>query len=149
MGSQNCTKNNNDSEKLREFRVIRNQVDRWIRSSNVLTIAQDLVNLLIVRMTKMVLIVALKIVMTTIMIKIMVLIPIISILFTIGVLLLIKKMWSTVINLSNQSKQNPPRMIIYQNNKITSIKKISNITNKFFIEKVIDLRNKFTHLFIL
>ena len=51
-------------------------------------------------------------------------------------------MWSTVNNLSNKSKQNPPRMIIYQNNKIISIKKISYIANKFVIEKVIDLRYK-------
>ena len=35
-------------------------------------------------------------------------------------------------------------MIIYQNNKITSFKKISSIANKFFLEKVIDLRNKLT-----
>ena len=53
-------------------------------------------------------------------------------------------MWSTVKSLSNKSKQTPHRMIIFQNNKITSIKKISKITNRFFIEKVINLRNIFT-----
>ena len=55
-----------------------------------------------------------------------------------------KKMWSTVKNMCNKNKQTPPRMIIHENNKVTSIKTISNIAKKFYIEKVVTLRNKFT-----
>ena len=35
-------------------------------------------------------------------------------------------------------------MIIYQNTKITSTKKIANIANQFFMDKILKLRSKFT-----
>ena len=45
-------------------------------------------------------------------------------------------MWETFKNLTNSSKQVPPRVILYNGNMVTSIKKIVNIANEFFIEKI-------------
>ena len=54
-----------------------------------------------------------------------------------------KVMWGTFKNLTNTSKQAPPRVIIYNGNLVTSVKKIVNIANEFFVEKVRKIRESF------
>ena len=53
-------------------------------------------------------------------------------------------MWSTVKNLCDKNKIIPPRMIIFNNIKVTSTKKIANIANQYFLDKITNLRKKFT-----
>ena len=48
-----------------------------------------------------------------------------------------KKMWNTVKNLSNKNKQTPPRCTVFENQKVTSLKNIANISNQFFIDKIL------------
>ena len=45
-------------------------------------------------------------------------------------------MWDNVKKLSDNYKQIPPRTIIFDNEKITSFKRITNIANSYFIEKI-------------
>ena len=52
-------------------------------------------------------------------------------------------MWGTFKNLTNTSKQAPPRVIIYNGNLVTSVKKIVNIANEFFVEKIRKIRESF------
>ena len=52
-------------------------------------------------------------------------------------------MWGTFKNLTNTNKQVPPRVILYNGNLVTSIKKIVNIANEFFIEKISKIRESF------
>ena len=47
-----------------------------------------------------------------------------------------KSMWETFKKLTNSSKQVPPRVISHNGKMVTSIKKIVNIANEFFIEKI-------------
>ena len=54
-----------------------------------------------------------------------------------------KKMWNTVKNLSQKNKQTPPRCIVFDNQKVTSLKNIANISNQFFIDKILKLRGQF------
>ena len=35
-------------------------------------------------------------------------------------------------------------MLVHEGNKITSLKTIANISNKYFVDKIIKLRNEFT-----
>ena len=42
-----------------------------------------------------------------------------------------KIMWETFKKFTNSSKQVPPRVILYNGNMVTSIKKIVNIANEF------------------
>ena len=46
-----------------------------------------------------------------------------------------KIMWETFKNLTNSRKQVPPRVILYNGNMVTSIKKIVNIANEFLLKK--------------
>ena len=55
-----------------------------------------------------------------------------------------KIMWETFKNLTNSNKQVPPRVISYNGNMVTSIKKIVNIANEFFIEKIQKIRESFS-----
>ena len=55
-------------------------------------------------------------------------------------------MWQNVKNLSDTKKSGTPQMISHDNKIITSPKVIANIANKFYIDKIINLRNKFTNL---
>ena len=55
-------------------------------------------------------------------------------------------MWQNVKNLSNNKKSGTPQMISHNNKIITSPKAIANIANKFYIDKIINLKNKFTNL---
>merc|ERR1712240_51393 len=54
-----------------------------------------------------------------------------------------KIMWSTFKNLTNTNKQVPPRGILHNGNLVTSVKKIVNIANEFFIEKIHKIRESF------
>ena len=54
-----------------------------------------------------------------------------------------KEMWKTFKELSNTSTQVPPRLILHDGKLVTSIKKIVNIANNFFIEKIQKIRNSF------
>ena len=54
-------------------------------------------------------------------------------------------MWNNVKQLTEKLKQIPPRIISYNNRVITSIREITNIANKFFIDKINKIRSKFTH----
>ena len=47
-----------------------------------------------------------------------------------------KIMWGTFKNLTNSNKQVPPRVILHDGNLVTSVKKIVNIANQFFVDKV-------------
>ena len=55
-----------------------------------------------------------------------------------------KQMWQTVKTLTNNNKQNPPRIISYNNIVITKLKEICNIANNYFIQKINNIRDKFT-----
>ena len=55
-------------------------------------------------------------------------------------------MWQNVKNLSDTKKSGTPQMVSHDNKIITSPKVIANIANKFYIDKIINLRNKFTNL---
>ena len=52
-------------------------------------------------------------------------------------------MWGTFKDLSNTNKQIPPRLILHNGNLVTSIKKIVNIANDFFIDKICKIRESF------
>ena len=54
-----------------------------------------------------------------------------------------KIMWGTFKNLTNTNKQVPPRVILHNGNLVTSLKKIVNIANEFFIEKISKIRESF------
>ena len=56
-------------------------------------------------------------------------------------------MWRTVADLTNKSKQKPPRLILCDNTMTTSLKKISNYANNHFINKIAKLRESFTNNF--
>ena len=45
--------------------------------------------------------------------------------------------------LTNTNKQVPPRVILHTGNLVTSVKKIVNIANEFFIEKIRKIRESF------
>ena len=53
-------------------------------------------------------------------------------------------MWNNVKSLSQKNKQTPPRCIVFDNQKVTSLKNIANISNQFFIDKILKLRGQFT-----
>ena len=55
-----------------------------------------------------------------------------------------KVMWDTFKNLTNSNIQVPPRVITYNGNMVTSVKKIVNIANKFFIDKIQKIRESFS-----
>lgn len=55
-----------------------------------------------------------------------------------------KQMWKTFKNLTNTDKQTLPRAISFGGNTITSLKTISNIANDHFINKIGNVRDKFT-----
>ena len=52
-------------------------------------------------------------------------------------------MWGTFKDLTNTNKQVPPRIILHDGNLVTSIKKIVNIANEFFVEKIWKIRESF------
>ena len=52
-------------------------------------------------------------------------------------------MWDTFKKLTNSSKQVPPRVISHKGNMVTSLNKIVNIANTFFIEKIKKIRESF------
>ena len=52
-------------------------------------------------------------------------------------------MWDTFKKLTNSSKQVPPRVISHKENMVTSLNKIVNIANTFFIEKISKIRDSF------
>ena len=54
-----------------------------------------------------------------------------------------KIMWGTFKNLTNTNKQVPPRVILHNGNLVTSVKKIVNIANEFFIDKISKIRESF------
>ena len=54
-----------------------------------------------------------------------------------------KVMWETFKKLTNSSKQVPPRVIVYDGNMVTSLKKIVNIANEFFLDKIQKIRDSF------
>ena len=54
-----------------------------------------------------------------------------------------KIMWGTFKDLTNMNKQLPPRIILHDGNLVTSIKKIVNIANEFFVEKIRKIRESF------
>ena len=54
-----------------------------------------------------------------------------------------KSMWETFKKFTNSGKQVPPRVISHNVNMVTSIKKIVNIANEFFIEKIKKIRDSF------
>ena len=56
----------------------------------------------------------------------------------------INNLWTTVKELTNTSTKTPPRHIIHENSIITSIRKIANIANQHFINKIKTIRSKFT-----
>ena len=47
--------------------------------------------------------------------------------------------------MTNTNTKTPPRNIIHETMSITSIRKIANIANKHFINKINNIRSKFTH----
>ena len=52
------------------------------------------------------------------------------------------KMWNTVKEITNNNKKQPPRVISYKNEIVTSIKKIADIYNDHFITKINTIRSK-------
>ena len=54
-----------------------------------------------------------------------------------------KEMWKTFKELSNTNTQVPPRLILHDGNLVTSVKKIVNIANNFFIDKIQKIRDSF------
>merc|ERR1712240_204076 len=54
-----------------------------------------------------------------------------------------KIMWGTFKDLTNTNKQVPPRVISHNGNLVTSVKKIVNIANEYFIEKICKIRESF------
>ena len=52
-------------------------------------------------------------------------------------------MWDTFKKLTNSSKQVPPRVISHEGNMVTSLKKIVNVGNVFFLEKIQKIRESF------
>ena len=55
----------------------------------------------------------------------------------------IKEMWGDVKKLTNKTKKITPRIITFNNKVLTSIKKITNIANEYYKEKITKIRNKF------
>ena len=55
-----------------------------------------------------------------------------------------RKMWQNVKKLTNKCRQIPPRIIKHNDNVMTSIRKITNIANKYFKYKILNIRSKFT-----
>ena len=55
-----------------------------------------------------------------------------------------RQMWAAVKNLTNTNKNQPPRMIINNGDKVTSLKKISSIANEHFINKINKIREGFS-----
>merc|ERR1712240_2833 len=51
-----------------------------------------------------------------------------------------KIMWGTLKNLTNTNKQVPPRVILHNRNLVTSVEKIVNIANEYFVEKISKIR---------
>ena len=56
-----------------------------------------------------------------------------------------KTMWKNIKNLTDNNKQTPPRVLAEGGKLITSIKQICNIANKHYINKITNIRNKFTN----
>ena len=54
-----------------------------------------------------------------------------------------KVMWRTFKDLSNTNNQTPPRIIVHDGNLVTSVRKIVNIANDFFIDKIRKIRESF------
>ena len=54
-----------------------------------------------------------------------------------------KVMWRTFKDLTNNNNQIPPRLILHEGNLVTSVRKIVNIANNFFIEKIRKIRESF------
>ena len=52
-------------------------------------------------------------------------------------------MWNTVKQITGNNKNKPPRMIVHKNEKVTSLKRIANIANNFYITKIQNLSKKF------
>ena len=46
-----------------------------------------------------------------------------------------RKMWGTVKELTNSSKQVPPRSLSVDGHMVTSLKKICNVANNFYVKK--------------
>merc|ERR1712240_255243 len=55
-----------------------------------------------------------------------------------------RKMWKTVQDLVGKQKQVPPRNLVINGKSTTSLKKICNYLNNFFIEKVNKIRENFS-----
>merc|ERR1711867_431512 len=56
-----------------------------------------------------------------------------------------KKMWSMVKKLSGKLSIQPPRKLVIEGKLITSVKSIANHINKFFVNKIVKIRNNFGH----
>ena len=54
-------------------------------------------------------------------------------------------MWKNIKNLTDNNKQTPPRVLAEGGKLITSIKQICNIANKHYINKITNIRIKFTN----
>ena len=54
-----------------------------------------------------------------------------------------KKMWSMVKKLSGKLSIQPPRKLVVEGKVITLVKTISNLINKFFVNKICKIRNNF------
>ena len=53
-------------------------------------------------------------------------------------------MWKTVQDILGKVKQKPPRVILHENKLTTSLLKICNVANNFFISQIMKIREKFT-----
>lgn len=54
------------------------------------------------------------------------------------------KLWTTIKEVTNNVSKSPPRNIIHNGQMVTSLRKISNIANKFYIDKINKIRDSFT-----
>ena len=58
-----------------------------------------------------------------------------------------RKMWRTVQNMVGKEKQVPPRNLVIDGKATTSLRKICNHANQFYINKVNKLRENFSNTF--
>ena len=64
------------------------------------------------------------------------------------------KLWTTIKDMTDSSNKTPPRHINHNNRPVTSLRKIANIANRHYIDKIDKIRNNFkqhrlTHIDLL
>ena len=53
------------------------------------------------------------------------------------------KLWTTIKDMTDSSNKTPPRHINHDNRPVTSLRRIANIANRHYIDKIDKIRNDF------